>query len=145
MSLIFNLKSLFNSLKNANDSDSFVGNSIEQISVSFKSMPSIISKNLSIEGVLQSFGVVEIEGQIKGNINSNSIVIREDGTVNGDINAGSVNIRGSFSGNIKAKNVNIFSKAKINGNIEYQSLSVEDGASIDAQFTQLSKTTREDH
>ena len=138
MSLITKLQSILNSLKNANNSDSF-GKSVEQIAASFKSMPSIISKNLSIEGTLQSSGMIEIEGKIKGNVSGGSIVIREDGVMSGEINAESVNIRGSFDGIIKAKNVNIFSKAKINGNIEYQSLSVEDGASIDAQFTQLSK------
>jgi cytoskeletal protein CcmA (bactofilin family) len=131
------LKSFVNSLKSGSNSDSF-GKTIEQITVSLKSMPSIISKDSKIEGEVYSSGVVEIEGKIKGRINSNSIVIREDGVVEGEINADSVNIRGNFNGNIKARNINVFSKAKINGTIEYQSLSVEDGASIDGQFKQLS-------
>jgi cytoskeletal protein CcmA (bactofilin family) len=132
MPLITNLKSFFNSLKNTNDSNS-------RDKLMCRSMPSIISKNLNIEGTLQSSGVIEIEGQINGNISINSIVIRESGIVNGDVTTRSINIRGNFNGNIKTKNINISSKAKINGNIEYQSLSVEDGASIDAQFIQLSK------
>ncbi len=131
------LKSFINSLKSGSNSDSF-GKTIEQITVSLKSMPSIISRDSKIEGEVYSSGVVEIEGTIKGRISSNSIVIREDGIVEGEINADSVNIRGNFTGNIKAKNINVFSKATITGKIEYQSLSVEDGASIDGQFRQLS-------
>ncbi len=130
------LKSFINSLKSGNSSDSF-GKTIEQMTVSLKSIPSIISKDSKIDGEIYSSGVIEIEGCIKGRINSNSIVIREDGVVEGEINADSVNIRGNFNGTIKARNINVFSKARINGTIEYQSLSVEDGASIDGQFTQL--------
>lgn len=133
------LKSFVNSLKSGSNSESF-GKTIEQMTVSFKSMPSIISKDSKIEGEIHSSGVIEIEGQIKGRINSNSIVIREDGFVDGEINADSVNIRGNFNGTIKARNINVFSKAKITGTIEYQSLSVEDGASIDGQFKQLSSS-----
>jgi len=131
------LKSFISSLKSSSNSDSF-GKTIEQMTVSLKSMPSIISRDSKIDGEIYSSGVVEIEGTIKGRINSNSIVIREDGIVEGEISADSVNIRGNFTGNIRAKNINVFSKATINGKIEYQSLSVEDGASIDGQFKQLS-------
>ena len=138
MSLAFNIKSFFNSLKDSNNSDS-LGKSIEQMTISFKSIPSIISKNMTIEGTLKGSGIIEIEGKVIGNIDSTSVVIREGGTCDGEINAESINIRGNFNGNIKAKSINIFSKAKINGTIESQSLSVEDGASVDAQFSQLSE------
>jgi cytoskeletal protein CcmA (bactofilin family) len=131
------LKSFFHSLKNGSNSDAF-GKTIEQMTVSFKSIPSIISKDTKIEGQVTSSGVIEIEGHIKGQINSNSIVIREEGLVEGEIFADSINIRGNFDGTIKARNINVFNKAKITGTIEYQSLSVEDGASIDGQFKQIS-------
>ena len=101
---------------------------------SFKTLPSIIASNLSIEGTINSTGTIEIEGYIKGNIIGNSISIRETGKVEGEISANQVNIRGKFTGNIKAKNLNIFSKAKVFGEIAYQNLTVEDGASIDGQF-----------
>ena len=101
---------------------------------SFKTLPSIIASNLSIEGIINSTGTIEIEGYIKGNIIGNSISIRETGKVEGEISANQVNIRGKFTGNIKAKNLNIFSKAEVFGEIAYQNLTVEDGASIDGQF-----------
>ena len=130
------IKSFINSLRSGSNSDSF-GKTIEQMTASFKSMPSIIAKDTKIEGKIYSSGVVEIEGEINGYINSNSIVIREDGIVGGEISADSINIRGNFNGTVKARNINVFSKAKITGTMEYQSLSVEDGASIDGQFKQL--------
>ncbi|MFT6077264.1 MAG: cytoskeletal protein CcmA (bactofilin family) [Lentimonas sp.] len=132
------LKSFSSSLKIGNNSELFNKN-IEHMTNSLKSMPSIIAKDTNIDGDIKSSGVIEIEGKITGKINSNSVIIREDGIVEGEIIADSVNIRGKLIGNIKSKLVNVFSKAKINGTIEYQSLSVEDGACIEGQFKQISE------
>lgn len=103
--------------------------------------PSILSKNFHMKGDIKSSGVLEIEGQSKGTIKGNLVIIREDGLVEGKINSESVSIHGSFNGDIKAKNINIFKKAKIIGNIEYESLSVEDGAYIDGQFKRMASAT----
>lgn len=101
------------------------------------STPSILSKSLKIRGDLVSNGMIEIEGLIDGNINSNSVILREDAVVEGEIIAESVIIKGSFRGNIRAKNISIASKAKIFGAVEYACLAVEDGASIEGQFKKL--------
>ncbi len=106
----------------------------------FKSTPTIIARDLRIEGELSSSGLVEIEGYIKGIIKGNSVVVREDGCVEGTIIAESLSIRGRFEGTIRAKSLNIASKAKIIGNIEYDLLSVEDGACIDGQFKRMEKS-----
>jgi cytoskeletal protein CcmA (bactofilin family) len=103
-----------------------------------KSMPTIISKDLIIDGDVVSLGLIEIEGQIKGSIKGNSVVLREEGFVEGTIVAESISIRGRFEGNISAQNISVSSKGKILGNIEYGSLEVEDGASIEGQFKKLS-------
>lgn len=99
--------------------------------------PSILSKTFKIQGDIKSSGILEIEGNAKGTIKGNSVIIREDGLVEGKIDSESVCIHGSFNGDIKADNINIFKKAKIVGNIEYKSLSVEDGAYIDGQFKRI--------
>ncbi len=101
------------------------------------SMPSIISRNLKINGELQSSGIIEVEGYITGNIKAQCVIIRESGVIEGEIAAENVSVKGGFIGNIKARNVNVSSKAKINGNIEYSSLCVEDGACIEGQFKQI--------
>lgn len=102
-----------------------------------KATPTIFARDLKIEGDISSSGLIEIEGEVKGTIKGNSIIIREDGVVIGDVIAESLNIRGKFEGNIKARNINISSKAFINGVIEYCSLCVEDGASVDGQFKKV--------
>jgi cytoskeletal protein CcmA (bactofilin family) len=129
---ISNLRSKISSL--VQDSSN---NDLVPTKSNLKSTPSILSKDLKIQGDLTSSGLIEIEGIISGNIKGNSVILREDARVEGEIIAESVNIKGSFNGNIKAKNINISSKAKITGLIEYVSLAVEDGACIEGQFKKL--------
>jgi cytoskeletal protein CcmA (bactofilin family) len=100
----------------------------------FKSTPTIISRDLKIQGEIFSAGVIEIEGNITGTLNGNSIILREEGSINGAVFAENFSIRGKFEGTIKAKNISIASKARVNGEIEYDILSVEDGACIDGHF-----------
>jgi len=111
-------------------------NSIKILS-NFKSTPTIISKDLKIQGELYSGGIIEIQGSINGTINGNSVILREDGTVTGAVFAENFNIRGRFEGNIKAKFISISSKAKVRGEVEYETLSVEDGANIDGYFKKI--------
>jgi len=123
--------------QNSSSNDNSITKKLEVISSNFKSTPTIIARDLKIEGQINSAGLIEIEGMIKGTLNGNSVILREEGVVEGTIIAESLSLRGTFNGNIKAKNINIASKAHITGEIEYESLSVEDGACIDGQFKKL--------
>ncbi len=120
-----------------NDNNSAITRKIESISANFKSTPTIFAKDLQIEGDISSSGLIEIEGFVKGNIKGNSVIIREGGSMQGELEADSLSIKGKFEGTIRAKSINISSKAKIHGVVEYHSLSVEDGACIDGQFKQV--------
>ena len=73
----------------------------------FKSTPTIISRDLKIQGEIFSAGVIEIEGNINGTINGNSVILREEGSINGTVFAENFSIRGKFEGTIKAKNISI--------------------------------------
>ena len=130
---IANLRSKASSI--AQNNSSSISKKIEVFGP--KSMPTIISRDLKVEGVVFSAGLIEIEGYIKGTIKGNSVILREDGVIEGDIIAESLSLRGQFNGNIQAKNINISSKARITGVIEYNLLSVEDGACIDGQFKKM--------
>lgn len=126
------------SIDNSSVNDNIVAKKLEAISPSFKSTPTILARDLTIEGEVMSLGLVEIEGKIKGIIRGNSVILRENGIVEGEIHAQSLSIRGSFNGKIYATNIDISSKARVMGEIEYASLSVEDGACIDGNFKKAS-------
>lgn len=99
--------------------------------------PTIIAQDLKLEGQILSTGKMEIEGMIRGNIKGNTVVLLQNGSIEGDVDADSFSIRGKFIGNIKANNVNIGKTGKVSGTIEYNTLSVEDGALVDAKFKKI--------
>ena len=139
---IVSLKAKINSImQKASSNDNSITKRLEVISANFKSTPTIIARDLRIEGEIVSTGLIEIEGAIKGAIKGNSVILREEGFVEGTIFAESLSIRGRFQGDIKAKSIGISSKAKVTGNIEYELLSVEDGACIDGQFKKVSSSS----
>jgi cytoskeletal protein CcmA (bactofilin family) len=134
---IANIKSKVVVSQTGSSNDNSISKRLEVMSANFKSTPTIIARDLKIEGEIISAGLIEIEGVVKGTIKGNSVILREEGYVEGTIIAESLSIRGKFDGTIRAKNISITSKAKVIGNIEYDSLSVEDGASIDGQFKMI--------
>lgn len=124
-------------IKNIHDKENSISKKLELIGHGFKYTPTILARDLKIDGVVTSVGLIEIEGSVKGIINGNSVILRENCFVEGTIIAESLIIKGKFEGSIRAKNISISSKARISGEIEYESLVVEDGAYIDGQFKHL--------
>lgn len=124
------VKSILNKSETSQEEDKKFINSIT-------STPTIIAKDLRIEGQIFSSGLVEIEGKINGVIKGNSVVLLEDGNIEGEVTAKSFSINGKFNGNIKAQNVFIANKAEVVGTIEYCLLSIEDGASVEAKFKKI--------
>ncbi len=136
---IANLKSKILSLISDNsqegdDSGNYISKKFETLSASFKSSPTIIARDLKFQGDIVASGMIEIEGSVAGSINGGSIILREEGSIEGQVSVESASIRGKFRGDLKAKSVNIFSTAEVVGTIEYEVISVEDGALVDGQF-----------
>ena len=109
-----------------------------------KNNTSIISKGLLLKGNLVSDGLLEVEGQIDGNVKGNEITIRETGSITGKLVANVVNIKGNFEGIIKSQKINISGKAIIKGTLEYVTLCVEDGASIIGDLKRLDEIILDD-
>jgi cytoskeletal protein CcmA (bactofilin family) len=109
--------------------------SIDNIKLRNSTVPSVLSETISIEGKINSSGIIEIEGFVKGEAIAKSIIIRQKGSYDGNIIADTIDIYGNFNGTLTVKNIRIFNKAIIKGNFIYESLYVEDGASIEGEFS----------
>lgn len=97
--------------------------------------PTIISSDIRILGNLVSDGMVDIDGRVEGNVKSQIVYIRENGTIVGDLMIeGEAHIFGAVHGVIKSPRVCIYESAHIEGVILHKSLSIADGAYVDAQF-----------
>jgi cytoskeletal protein CcmA (bactofilin family) len=93
---------------------------------------SIISEDFTIEGLVNSAGEVELGGSIKGPVNVRSLIVKEKGSVIGEVNAETVEIAGYCDGKVSARNVIINGTGEMKGDIEYtELLRTEDGATVD--------------
>ena len=93
---------------------------------------SIISEDFTIEGLVNSAGEVELGGSIKGPVTVRSLIVKEKGSVIGEVNAETVEIAGYCDGKVSARNVIINGTGEMKGDIEYtELLRTEDGATVD--------------
>jgi cytoskeletal protein CcmA (bactofilin family) len=97
----------------------------------------IISNGVKIEGKITSSGNIRVDGEVQGDIYSQSNVsVGENGQVNGQINAAVITIGGKVSGTVKAKEKLILdSKGNLRGDIFTKILVVEAGARFDGKST----------
>ncbi len=90
----------------------------------------IISNGVKLEGKITSSGNIRVEGEIQGDILSQSnVTVGENGQVNGQINAGVIMIGGKVSGTVRANEKLVLeSKGNLKGDIFTKILVVEAGA-----------------
>jgi cytoskeletal protein CcmA (bactofilin family) len=105
--------------------------------ITVKVLPSLVSKNVFIEGDVHNGGALELEGKIKGNIEADVLTIRESGEIIGEAKCKVFNIKGAFNGNVSAEKINISDTAKVLGTLEYKFLSVDYGAHINCQLKRV--------
>lgn len=116
-----------------------IGNSSVVSSNSDRLIPSIISNSLKMSGNLNCDGIIEVQGEVEGNINCKHAHIRNTGVVKGDIVGEIINIEGCVEGMIKGKSVIISKTGIVNGIIIYDKISITEGGYIEAHCKKLSK------
>ena len=94
-------------------------------------VPSVISSDLNVLGTLVSEGIIDFSGSIDGNVRCQSLTLRADGKITGEVHAESVFVYGHIKGIIRAREVHLFSSCHIEGIIMHETISIEDGAFID--------------
>lgn len=102
-------------------------------------VPSVISEDMQVLGNIISHGMLDIDGQIEGNVKCHTATIRPNGRVRGDMQAEEVHVHGQVEGIIKANTVCLYASARVQGTIMHESLSIEDGAFVDGKFKRTDK------
>ena len=96
----------------------------------------VIAEGLKIEGSVTAEGLVEVNGQIDGELHCTSLIIARKAHVTGAIAAERVVVDGSVEGPIRGGDVILKSKAHVVGDIQHQSLTVERGAYFEGRSVQ---------
>lgn len=105
-----------------------------------KSVPSIVSADLSIEGNLVSSGEVQVDGNVHGDIRCKALIVGIKGQVIGEVNAQTVRLHGSVKGTVRAKSVFLASTARMAGDVEHESLAIEPGAHMEGHCKRITET-----
>jgi cytoskeletal protein CcmA (bactofilin family) len=96
----------------------------------------VMAEGLKIEGSVTAEGLVEVNGQIEGEIHCISLVVSRGAQVAGTIAAERVVVDGSVEGPIQSGEVVLRSHAHVVGDIHHQSLAVEKGAYFEGRSVQ---------
>ncbi len=91
-----------------------------------------LSVGSDINGELEFPGLVEIAGQLRGQVTASSIVVEETAVVEGELSAKSIQVKGRVQGKLTGAEVRLASSARVSGDIGYESLSIDSGAEVNA-------------
>jgi cytoskeletal protein CcmA (bactofilin family) len=103
----------------------------------------LIGADTSIEGDVNFSGGLRVDGTINGNISEpnaspSTLILSEDGRVEGDVTASQLVINGKIIGTVKSKQfIELQAKAHIAGDVYYKSLEMHTGAVIEGKLVYL--------
>jgi cytoskeletal protein CcmA (bactofilin family) len=96
----------------------------------------VIGDGLKIFGNVTAEGLVEINGQIEGDLQCTSLIVSPKGRIVGSIAAEHVVVNGRVEGPIQGGDVALKSQAHVVGDIHHQNLTIEKGAYFDGRAKQ---------
>ncbi len=95
------------------------------------SFGTIISADLNIIGNVHSKGKVTVDGRIQGDMHCASLVVGENGEVDGGIVANEVVVFGRVTGAIRGEKVMLHKTAHVEGDIFHKEIGIEMGTVFD--------------
>jgi cytoskeletal protein CcmA (bactofilin family) len=102
-----------------------------------KQRKTVIANGLKIVGSVTAEGLVEVNGQIDGELHCTALVIASGAHVSGTVAAERVVVDGTVEGPIQGGQVHLKSQAHVVGDIHHQSLAIEPGAYFDGRSVQV--------
>ena len=96
-----------------------------------KEQRTVIAEGLKIVGTVTAEGLVEVNGQIEGELHCTSLFVSRKGHITGTIKAEHVVVDGTVEGPIEGGSVVLKSQARVVGDIHHTSLAIEKGAFFD--------------
>ena len=101
----------------------------------------IISSDLTIIGNVVSKGQVTLDGTIQGDMHCASLVVGENGEIDGGIIANEVVVHGRVTGAIRGDRVMLQKTAHVEGDIFHQEIGIEMGTLFDGTLKRTDKPT----
>lgn len=103
-------------------------------SESHSGLPSIVSKDMTITGNIESPGTIQVEGKVVGDIECHELTLGEGGEVHGQVKCELADIHGTVVGELQVTNLSITASASINGDIVHENVSIEAHARVEGKL-----------
>jgi cytoskeletal protein CcmA (bactofilin family) len=95
-----------------------------------------ISKGASIDGKITSGGTVRVAGSVKGEVVSKTLIVQEEGVVNGVVSCKNARIAGSVGEELKVEGaLFIDGCGAVSGKTNYATLEIVGGGRLNGQVT----------
>ena len=97
---------------------------------------SVIGRDLTIIGSglkIVSRGLLQVDGEVQGDVIGQKIVIGPTGKVTGLVNAEEIVVQGAVFGTIKAVDVKLAASSVVEGDLYHQTFGLEQGASFEGR------------
>lgn len=97
---------------------------------------SVIGTDLTIMGekiTIISQNKLTIDGDVHGDIHGRQVVIGEEGSVIGTVNAEAIEVHGGVKGAIRAATVTLHPTAQVEGDVTHKTLAISEGAQFDGR------------
>jgi cytoskeletal protein CcmA (bactofilin family) len=95
---------------------------------SFGRKGTVIAEGLKIVGSVTAEGLVEVNGQVEGDLHCTSLIVSPKACIRGGVQAERVVVNGKIEGPIRGGDVVLKSRAVVVGDIQTESLTIENGA-----------------
>jgi len=99
----------------------------------------VIGQGFKIIGSVAAEGVVQVNGQIEGDLNCPSLIVSPGAKIKGAVTAEQVEVNGTVEGPIHGGDVVLKSNAHVVGDIHYRSLAIAKGAYFEGRSVQAHK------
>lgn len=93
-----------------------------------------LSADLKVVGNITCTGVVEVLGEVQGDVDAKGLVIGTDGRVTGKVRAEMVEVKGNLSGSASCLQAVLRSSAIATVQVTYETLVIESGAEVEGKF-----------
>ena len=97
---------------------------------------SVIGNDLKIIGQglrIISRGILQVDGEIEGDVLAAEIIVGEKGKVTGMVAGQQVVIRGTVSGVVCGKSVSLQASSQVDGDVHHMSFAIEQGAQFEGR------------
>ena len=95
-----------------------------------KNTLSIITQGIDFTGEVNTEGDIHIDGNMKGTIKANEVVIGHNGTFEGEIISNILVVNGKIKGKFNIKNLNIRKEGVLSGKAKYLNVTIESGGKV---------------